>query len=324
MTTQTMKGLYAQLASIGIKKSFASRVLPDWWDDEAATTPSGMQQAQLYMARAFNLDIASLNDDNASPRFRQVEHKFKLQKDATEDKVTASAHFATAMARLALTATETPYQSVPTDPEILRNLILADHEAVTLPALLAYCQSAGIPVLHAANMPGPKMTALAIRLDDRFTIVLSKKGHPANQLFYLAHELGHIARGHLEQDGFLADEKIGDSDDDADEKEADAYAIRLLNGGPMKFRSHESIRSGLRLCELACASAKKFKIDPGHIILNYGHSQSEFKVANAALNHLPVTKDGARLVNDFFLKTINPDRLSDDQLDLLRIAMDYQ
>jgi Zn-dependent peptidase ImmA (M78 family) len=51
-------------------------------------------------------------------------------------------------------------------------------------------------------------------------------------LFDLAHELGHIARGHLKasDDGVFVDRKI-DSDATADlEGEANSYAFGLLSG----------------------------------------------------------------------------------------------
>lgn len=322
--TTPMTALFAHLQVVGIPKSFARKVLPDWWDDSITSSPAGLQQAQLYLAKAFNLDIASLANQEESPRFRQVAHKFKMSRNVGIESLAASAHYATAIARLALQATVVTYKAPPTNPNELRDQILQAAKCVDLPALLAWCSNAGIPVLHIEKLPGIKMTGLAIRMDGRFAIVLSRKGHPSELLFHLAHELGHIAQGHLNTDGFLVDQQIGADDrDDADEKEADAYAIRLLNGVAVKYRARERVIYPVRLYRAALSLSESQRIDVGHIILNYGHAQDQFPLAKAALKHIAGTECGSNVVNNSLFNFLDCELISEEQLTLLQTATNF-
>jgi hypothetical protein len=323
-TLHPIDSLYARLNAAGISTGFARKVLPAWWDNAVALTPSGLQQAQMYFARAFNIDLASLSQPTANFKFLMGERKFKLSKNVAEQDVSTSAHFATAMAKVALAGFAKAQTTVPADPIALRTELLQHHSCVSLSALLDWCAAAGIPVLHIDKLPGKKMTGLVVRDDNRFAIVLSKKGTPSHHVFHLAHELGHIAQGHLQGNGFVADESIGGADNlDADEKEADAYAIRLLNGKDAAYRARTALRSGKQLYTAALTMSKQEKIDVGHIILNYGFAQKNMGMATMALRYIPGEADGANVINDALFKALNTDALSEDQLDLLRTAVGY-
>lgn len=323
-TTTPMTNLFTHLQGVGIAKAFARKMLPDWWDDSITSSDAGLQQAQLYLSRAFNLDIASLTNQETPLRFRQVVHKFKMNKNVSEGRLAASAHYATAIARVALQATAETYTPPPANPSELREQILQIAQCVDLPALLGWCKAAGIPILHIERLPGIKMTGLAIRMSGRFAVVLSRKAHPSELLFHLAHEIGHIAKGHLNNDGFLVDQQIGKADrDDADEKEADAYAIRLLNGAAVKYSAGSRVVSPVRLYEAAKALSKHERIDVGHIILNYGHAQEQFPLAKAALKHVTVSDYGSAVINSALFESINDEHLSEDQLILLHTATDF-
>lgn len=321
-----MRGLLRKLGTAGIPASFAKRMLPSWWEDEAASDPAGLQQAQLYLSRVFNVDLRSLAEDGEKPRFRANARKYKLSKNVTEDDVSASANYATGIARVALAAFPGEQKTVSDDPAVLRKSILGSHEWVSLRGLLEWCRDARIPVLHIDDVPGKKMTGLVVRDKGRYAIVLSKKGHPAHLLFHLAHEIGHIGKGHLREDGFVADEKIDSKSADKDEKEADRYAVCLLNGGDVRYAASEG-RANLNAEQLriaAIAKGKKTHVDPGHIIANYGFNQNRFPVANLALRRLDSHSQGGIVVNDFFFSSIDRDHLSDDQLELLRAATKIQ
>lgn len=326
-TTDTpMRGLLRKLGAAGISASFAKRMLPSWWEDEVASDPAGLQQAQLYLSRAFNVDLRSLAEDGQLLRFRANARKYKLSKNVTEDQVSASANYATGIARIALAAFEGEQASVSADPAILREAILRSHECVSLGALLEWCREARIPVLHINEVPGKKMTGLVVRDKGRYAIVLSKKGHPAHLLFHLAHEIGHIGKGHLRVDGFVADEKIDTESADQDEKEADNYAVCLLNGSNVRYRAGDG-RPNLNAEQLhiaAIAKGKKAQVDPGHIIANYGFNQDRFAVANSALKCLGGISQGGAVINEFFFSSLDREFVSDDQLELLKAATDFR
>ena len=323
MTSTSMNTLYNQLLTVGIPKKYAKKVLPEWWDDQIAATEAGLQQAQLYFSRAFNLDLNSLKDTGITPSFHNVEHKFKLNKNVSEFDVTVSAHYVTAMAKIALKAVAKPYQPIPKDPAALRAQLLENNEFVSLKVLLIYCAEIGIPVLHIKDVPGKKMTGLAIRVNNRFAIVLSKAVHPAYLLFHLAHELGHIAMEHLSKDGFIVDAKTTSTNDDADEKEADAYAIRLLNGSEKQYSANGSLGSPKNLHSAALQKANETNVDLGHIILNFAKNNNCFPLAAKALSYIPDSDCGSKMINDCLFNALDSTLLSDDQQQLLLTATDY-
>lgn len=78
------------------------------------------------------------------------------------------------------------------------------------------------------------MDGIAMSLNGRPSIVLSSKRASGFLLFHLAHELGHIALGHVSQNGAIVDDEINESDSDIgrdpQEIEADRFAIELLTG----------------------------------------------------------------------------------------------
>jgi len=324
-TEKPMRDLYQKLSAAGIPSGFAKKTLPSWWEDEVAIEPAGLQQAQIYFARTFNIELRSLVDECQPIRFRVISRKYKLSKDVTEESVAASANYVTGIARVALALCPGTQKAVPTSAVEFRNLILEKHACVSLAALLEWCHGAGIPVLHIADVPGKKMTGLVVRDKGRYAIVLSKKGHPAHILFHLAHEIGHIGSGHLIDDGFFADEKIDSTSRDKDEQEADHYAVCLLNGANLRYAANKG-RQNLNAQALylaALAKGEKNHVDPGHIIANYGFNQERFSVANLALKRLGGPTQGGSVINQYFFSSIPPNLLSGDQLELLKAATGF-
>lgn len=323
-TTQTLAQTFSRLNDIGISKAFAKKMLPSWWDDKIALTASGLQQAQLYFSRAFNLDLMSWKVADQRLKHLDVQRKFKLNKNTVELDVALSANYLNAIAKLVL-QNQSPHQAtVPSSALELREKILKTSACVSLDSLLTWCQSAGIPVMSIEQLPGKKMTAMVTRFDNRYAIILSKKGHAAHLLFHLAHELGHIAHQHLQADGFVADSKIESNNAlDADEKEADAFAIRLLNGGDVRYRANSYLKSGKALYEAAHIKGSQDQIDVGHIVLNYAFAQKDFGKGNIALTYLSSGADGGALVNKAFFASLDRERFSSEQIELLETATTY-
>ncbi|UUE95339.1 ImmA/IrrE family metallo-endopeptidase [Comamonas thiooxydans] len=315
-----MSALFSRLESVGIPRGFARSALPGWWDDEISDSPSGLQQAQLYLARAFNLDVQTLASPGAV-QFRNAQRKYKLSKGVAEGAVLASAQYATAMAKLALIGCERPQIPLPPSPDALRQACLKYGSTVGLDSLLRYCVDSGVPVLHIENLPGLKMYGLVVRHANRYAIVISRKGAASEILFWLAHEIGHIACGHLQADGFVADEKINADQSDTDEDQADAFAIWLLNGKDKMQYVHANY--ALTAEKLAIAVIEKgnaIGVDPGHIALNYAHGMKRYGVGKAALKLLPNQNGAERAINESLFRSFGAGRLSEDQLELLAHA----
>ncbi len=319
VTLTAMPSLYSRVTQIGISPEFVRRALPVWWDDSIAETPAGLQQACLYLAQAFNLDPRSIYGVGTEVSFRSAERKFKLSRNMKEADVAPSANYASAIARLALAAFTPVPRPISGDPIALRQSILNEGDIVNLVSLLAWCGRMGIPVIHIADMPGKKMLAVSIRSNNKFAVVLSRKGTTSEMLFWLAHEIGHIALGHLASDGFIADEKEG-ADQDPDEVEANDFAIKLLNGQQANYKLGRFMAA-----ENLAATAKQYgktnAIDPGHIILNVAKNMKAFGLGRAALKFLADQDDACAKVNSSFRTHADLEQISVDQATLLVQAL---
>lgn len=165
----------------------------------------------------------------------------------------------------------------------------------------------------------------AARVNGRPVIVLCNgKRHPAWQLFILAHELGHIACGHVADGGMLVDEKVDSSDADGEERQANEYAAELLTGRPPR-RFHATGRwpSAANLSADALAAGAAHQIDPGHVVLNYANTMGPgfYAVANAALKQLPPTQSAARQIHAAMAGQLDWSRLPEDSSEfLLRVT----
>jgi hypothetical protein len=300
-----MPALYQRLAQLGIRPILARKALPDWWDDDIALTPAGRQQAELFFSVAFNLDLKSFENSTSPLKFLAINCKYKLTRNLSEKQVETGANFINAIAKIALQGMDAKSSTVPLNPLDIRETILKTNDCVNLDSLLRWCYAARIPVVFVDRIPGRKMAGLVVRDQNSYAIALCKKGSRSHLLFYLAHELGHIGHNHLSIDGFVADVKCpGTNSQDADEKEADAYAIRLINGASVAYSATGIIDSAQKLYTAANQSGQQWHIDVGHIILNYGFSQKNFALANSAIKLVPNFSTGAETVNELFWQQV--------------------
>ena len=227
--TESMQSLYSAFRAHGLPKRQVQAFLPSWWDDEIAETPSGLQQAKFILARALNLKLRSIAETPARIEFDLPEQRrFKLIKGTTADDV----ELAVALARSASNI-ERPYTRPGSAAEIRSQILASGKPWVGLSDLLDYCWERGIPVIHlASSIMKKKMDGIAMSTNDRPSIVLSSKKECGYLLFHLAHELGHIALGHVDANGAIVDTEIAKNDDvrDDDEVAADELALELLAG----------------------------------------------------------------------------------------------
>lgn len=321
-----MKNLYRRLSEVGLTRAFVRKTaLPSWWDDEVAANPAGYAQGLLLLSRHLGLDLRSLQDEAVPVRLRDFGVcKYKKRAEVTEDELALARVMATRAAQLAAEAMPEPPASFPTSAGEFRQQIL-DRGAswVGLRELLDYCWSAGIPVLHLDHFPtnARRPDGFAARVHGRPVIVLClKKKHMAWQLFILAHELGHIALGHITDDGALLDDRVDEASQDAEEKEANAFALELLTGRPdRQFVAGGRWPNAHELADCARQLGRQKMVDPGHIVLNYAHSMgnSFFAVGNAALNLLEPQADAVGEVRSKMAECLDWSRLPEDSSEFL-------
>jgi hypothetical protein len=190
--------------------------------------------------------------------------------------------------------------------------------------LLEACWDHGIPVVFLADLPrsSKRITGMAIDLVGRPVIVLGHNSKtPAKQLFILAHELAHIACGHLKEGELLVDEDIVNVNEglagtatvrlDEEERQADAFALALLrNGHESPLRALGRIDSAAGLASAAYSASESLGIDVGHLILSYANEHDDWMRANQALSYLPEEASAVATIRECFLEHVILDALT--------------
>ncbi|NJM40747.1 MAG: ImmA/IrrE family metallo-endopeptidase, partial [Anaerolineae bacterium] len=223
---------------MGISRNFVrEKILPEWWDDRAAINPAGYAEAIGYISRSLSLDLHSLMPDRKIQWATHRVSKFKHTANVSESQLAVAQAIATRVAELAVHVVVEPYKVIPQAAQAIRNDILASGtDWVDLDSLLDYCWSHGIPVVPVTQFPNHarKIDGLATCADGRLAIAISKVSkHSAWLLFVLAHELGHIALGHLNKHAVVVDAKVEPDSKDSDEEAANRFANELLTGDPV-------------------------------------------------------------------------------------------
>jgi hypothetical protein len=137
---------------------------------------------------------------------------------------------AEALARRSALAWDGPAGSVPDTPQELRTLVAGTKTEITLETLLAWCWMAGVIVVPMEAKGGFSAGVWVIG-GQPVVIIKESPDFKAYWLFALAHELGHLALGHV-PDGGLADiDSAWKGQDDHEEQAANHYALDLLVPG---------------------------------------------------------------------------------------------
>jgi hypothetical protein len=318
--------LYGRLGAVGLTRAYVrSTAMPSWWDDEAAANPTGYAQGLLLLSRHLGLDLASLQSENEPIRLRDFGVcKFKKHANVSEDELALARVLATRAAQLAASAVSKPAEAIPLQASEIRQQILGDDAPwVGLTELLRYCWSMGLPVLHLDHFPrnARRPDGFAARVDGRPVIVLCRRAkHSAWLLFILAHELGHLALGHVPDEGTLIDQRLDENSKDAEEQAANAFAMELLTGNSNRnFVATGRWPNAPGLAESAQAIAAQAMIDPGHVVLNFAHSMGRpfFPVGLAALKLLNPHDDAVAQVRTMMAGNLDWSRLPEDSSEFL-------
>jgi transcriptional regulator with XRE-family HTH domain len=137
-------------------------------------------------------------------------------------------HLALSAAKLAPTAFDVPtYSSIPNNPSIIRRAVTDRDGTITLASLVNWTWSRGIAVLPLSGKGG--FTAAVLEINEAPTIVIKETRDLAVfWLFDLAHELGHVAGGHVQNALIDVNSPTNPTTSDADEESATTFALELL------------------------------------------------------------------------------------------------
>lgn len=292
--TATVQTLLSTLQRHGLRRKDISRILPEWWNDELTSSASGAQQARIYLAKALSLRFRALSETPPRVEFELPdERRFKLSGRTTESDVTLAVALARSASKITLSAFDTPFRA-PSEAaaDIRAEILAAGNPWVGLSQLVDYCWDHGIPIIHLASpLLGRKMDGIAMSMSGRPSIVLSNKRRSGFLLFHLAHELGHIALGHVGRNGAIVDDEIKEEADgqarDPQEVAADRFAIELLTGNAHGKLALQSYVKADVLARRAIQYGRDKNIDPTHVVLNCAHNdKTAFPLFVSAANKI--------------------------------------
>jgi len=170
------------------------------------------------------------------------------------------------------------------------------------------------------------MHAMTVRVRGRYAILLGRElRYVAPAIYMVAHEVGHVLLGHLDDDDALLEmeDPLRTGDDDNEETEADHFALALLTGTetPEVLADTDGF-SAAQLARAAVGEADRVGIDPGVLALCLGHSTGRWNKAYGALKLIPPgAVDVGDLVNGLAGREIDWAALSfDDQEYLARVT----
>src|SRR5262249_30089163 len=275
-------------------------VWPEWWSAEAESSSSATAELTYTVARRLGLSPRALFD--GSPQFLWVDTtKFKNLGTTTEREQAILASYGTAVGRCALGAISPVVFPPIIHAQTVRDIILRQARFVDLPELLIFCWQTGIPVIQLRVFPLPqkRMQAMTVKVKGRYAILLGYESeYYARMAYILAHEMGHILLGHLEQDESLLDmdDPLRAEDLDTEEVEAGRAAFVLLTGrdDPQILADTQSYRA-TQVAQQATEVGNRERIDPGILALCLGHATGKWRKTFGALKMID---GGAQPVDD--------------------------
>ena len=322
--TLSMSVLYKKLSAIGFPKRFVrEKGLPSWWNEELDNKPVAVLEGAGHIAQRLHLDLKSLlAEDNLKPQFKPLLHtKFKYHQQDKTDLPDVAHQLASRVAEVVADTIKLEFQPIPSDPDQVRSEIVAKHPQVTLYSLLDYCWQHGIAVIYFKDYPKKtrKITGMIQWQCDYPVIVLSSNHtSPAWLAFHLAHELGHLALGHIKE-GILIDDDIKKDSNDREEIDSNRFAVKLLVNsfdgslGKKKFKNAEDLKH--KIIQILESDST---IDPSVLALNYSwYNQDYFGLSMKCVNLMNTSKEGQKIINKFLEQHLNWDELSDDNADYL-------
>ncbi len=314
-----------QLRDLGLSHEAVQAAWPTWWSEEAERSPSALNDLKFSLSRKLGIAPASLFDEGNAVFVWQGEAKFKgLTTETGADKEVLTS-FGMSIARLLLLAHEArigqPIDGLPA-VDLRSALLNAGAPHVAISHLLRLSRSLGIPVAYLRVFPleTKSMTAMTVRIGDRFAILLGKDAmYSAPVSFYIAHEIGHIARGHLVTNAALVDMDIESVSLDREEVEADAFALALLTGqAQVTFDTNRPPKNATELANAVCSASKREQVDPGILAMCYGHANQQWKLAMAALKIIYGNgKPAWQEINKVALESLDLGKLTSDNREYL-------
>lgn len=325
--TLTMSDVYKRLKKLNLDETFVRQLaLPSWWNKELDNKPIAVLEATGYIAQRLNLDLKSLILEEGQPQFKPLPHtKFKYHGQSEKAKPTTAQAIASQVAVVVARATQLPFSPLPSDPLAIRQTIIEQYPQVTLYGILDYCWQHGIAMVYFNRYPkGTRKLAGMIQwVEEQYPVIVlsSSHTHPARLAFDLAHELGHLALGHINEGILLEDKTLDQNSDDKEEQESNSFAAKLLVGKLDNLIKSHGVNSGQQLAKKVLIAIEQIDrtVEPCALAFNYaGHYPQDWGKVQKAVQRLDSDSgNGIQTINTLLDQRINWDQLGDDDQDYL-------
>ncbi len=311
------ESLRAELRAAGLSRAAVEAAWPEWWSDQAEASVSARTELRLAVARNLGLAPKALIGERVDFVWRD-RARFKHLRPTDELPIAALNSFGVSVGRSLIEATDHRGELVGLSAANLRAMLLKMGPP-DLHGLLTACWAVGVPVAHLRVWPLAQkaMHAMVVGRHGRHAILFCREtSYPAMVAFTLAHEIGHIALGHVPADEMLVDaeDPAGVADHDDEETAADRYALEVLLGDPNPdIRINFDKFNYVELADVALRAGPEYGIDPGTLALAVAYRRNAWPVAMAAMRIIqPEPVIVSQLVN----------WVAGTQLDLNRLGSD--
>lgn len=319
--------LFEALRGAGLSSDAIEAAWPSWWSDEIAVSPSGRAELRFSLARKLGLAPKPLLGERVEFVWKdKARFKHLTSQDAVQQSILSS--FGVAVGRLLLRAIPPGASLHGVAAHRLRETILQEEAYVDLRQLITICWAVGIPVVQLQVFPlaTKSMHAMVIEAGGRHAILLARESiYPAPAAFTLAHEIGHIALGHIEGAAALVDteDPATAPEHDTQELEANAFALELLTGSPEpEIQTELQNFNAPTLANAVLNAGPQYRIEPGTLALCVAYRRKLWPVAMSALRFIYTDpKPVSREINRIAASQIDWTSLTQDGEEFLRNLM---
>lgn len=319
--------LFNSLRKAGLSKSAIDAAWPSWWKEEIAVSPSSRAELRFALARKLGLAPKALLGERVEFIWKDTARFKHLTTQSAEEQNILNS-FGVAVGRLLLNASEPGRGIVGIGAKDLRQAILGRYPYVDLRGLLATCWALGVPVVQLQVFPltSKSMHAMVVEASGRHAILLGRNAsYPAPLAFTLAHEMGHIAEGHLHGASAIIDveDPTHVIDRDEEEKRADAFALTVLTG-----QEEPDIQTNLTsfdaptLAGAVLRASTEYAVEPGTLALCLAYRRGMWPVAMSSLRFIYKSRANiGAAVNRIAAQQLDWDAITSDSAEYLRNLM---
>lgn len=330
MSGTNAKTIYDNLKTFGLTRAQVRALLPSWWPTDAEKSPDGLAELCVLISRRLGLDLPALMHGEIRQRGLAGSVAYKHRANVEPESLRAATSIASSLGQAVVTAMVRPYaDNFGSAAEVTALVRKAGNGLVGLTSLIDACWQAGIPVIPLQNLPVGirKMDGAVVKVGDRPVIIVSKKKSSRAWLaFIVAHEIGHIACGHLDRAGSIVDVSLqehseyeAESTTDVQEQQADRFALAIFGGAEVEriVSAWSPWASPVEIAVLAREAARGLGIESGHLVLRYAFMTRRWPDAVSALRFLSEDADAESIMKAALRRNLDLDSISTDMQDLV-------